>query len=105
MPKIITANHLAAGDVVFLAENGWTPHVDRALVALDDAALAPLERRAAEAEAAVLRYLDKVAEAWQRMERAGITRIDQRSRGRALAAERDWVAEAEQCALLRHQAS
>lgn len=52
MPKIITANHLAAGDVVFLAENGWTPHVDRALVALDDAALAPLERRAAEAEAA-----------------------------------------------------
>lgn len=56
-------------------------------------------------ESAVLRYLDKVAEAWQRMERAGITRIDQRSRGRALAAERDWVAEAEQCALLRHQAS
>lgn len=56
-------------------------------------------------EAAVLRYLEKVAESWKRMEAAGITRIDHRSRGRALAAERDWAAEAEQCALLRHQAS
>ena len=51
-------------------------------------------------EAAVLRYLDKVAEAWQRMERAGIERIDRRGKG----AERDWRAEAEQCALLRKQA-
>lgn len=52
MPRIITANHLAAGDVVFLAENGWTPLVDRALVAEDDPALAVLEARAKEAEAA-----------------------------------------------------
>lgn len=52
MPKIITANHLAVGDVVFLGHNGWTPNVDRALVADDDAALARLEIRAAEAEAA-----------------------------------------------------
>jgi hypothetical protein len=52
MPRIITANHLAAGDVVFLAENGWTPHVDRAQVAEDDAALAALEARAKAAEAA-----------------------------------------------------
>jgi len=52
MPRIVTANHLAAGDVVFLGENGWTPHVNRALVAEDEAALAALERRAAQAEAA-----------------------------------------------------
>ena len=51
MPKIITANHLIGGDVVFLAENGWTPNVDRALVADDDTALAALEARATEAEA------------------------------------------------------
>jgi sulfite reductase (NADPH) hemoprotein beta-component len=51
MPRIITANHLIGGDVVFLAENGWTPHVDRALVADDEAALAILEKRAADAEA------------------------------------------------------
>ncbi len=52
MPRIVTANHLAAGDVVFLAENGWTPNVDLALVADDEATLAVLERRAAAAEAA-----------------------------------------------------
>jgi ABC-type nitrate/sulfonate/bicarbonate transport system substrate-binding protein len=50
MAKIITANHLIGGDVVFLAENGWTPNVDRAVVANDAAALAALEARAAEAE-------------------------------------------------------
>lgn len=51
MPQIITANHLAGGDVVFLADNGWTPNVDRAVVAEDKAALGALEARAAEAEA------------------------------------------------------
>jgi len=50
MAKIITANHLIGGDVVFLAENGWTPNVDRAVVADDDAALATLDQRAADAE-------------------------------------------------------
>jgi hypothetical protein len=50
MPRIITANHLIGGDVVFLAENGWTPNVDRALVADDEVELAALEARAAEAE-------------------------------------------------------
>jgi hypothetical protein len=52
MPRIVTANHLAAGDVVFLAENGWTPNVDLALVAEDEAGVAGLEARAAAAEAA-----------------------------------------------------
>ncbi len=52
MPRIVTANHLAAGDVVFLAENGWTPNVDLASVAEDEAGVAGLEARAAEAEAA-----------------------------------------------------
>lgn len=52
MPKIVTANHLAAGDVVFLAENGWTPLVDRAVVAEDEATLAEIEARAQAAEAA-----------------------------------------------------
>jgi hypothetical protein len=52
MPRIVTANHLAAGDVVFLAENGWTSNVDLALVAEDEAGVAGLEVRAAEAEAA-----------------------------------------------------
>lgn len=52
MSKIITANHLVVGDVVFLAEDGWTPVVDRAVVADDDAALQPLLARAAEAEEA-----------------------------------------------------
>ncbi len=51
MPEIITANHLIGGDVVFLAENGWTPNVDRATVAEDEATRAALEARAAEAEA------------------------------------------------------
>jgi len=51
MARIITANHLIGGDVVFLAENGWTPHVDRAVVADDDATLNALEARAADAEA------------------------------------------------------
>ncbi len=51
MPRIITANHLIGGDVVFLAENGWTPNVDRAVVADDDTTLAALEARAADAEA------------------------------------------------------
>ena len=51
MPRIITANHLIGGDVVFLAENGWTPNVDRAVVADDDTTLAALEARASEAEA------------------------------------------------------
>jgi hypothetical protein len=50
MPRIITANHLIGGDVVFLADNGWTPNVDRALVADDEGELAALEARAAEAE-------------------------------------------------------
>jgi hypothetical protein len=52
MAKIITANHLIVGDVVFLAEDGWSPNVDRALVADDAAALEALEHRAAAAEAA-----------------------------------------------------
>lgn len=52
MSKIITANHLVVGDVVFLAEDGWTPVVDRAVVADDDAALQQLLARAAEAEEA-----------------------------------------------------
>ena len=51
MPEIITANHLIGGDVVFLAENGWTPNVDRATVAEDEATRAALEARASEAEA------------------------------------------------------
>ncbi len=51
MPRIVTANHLAAGDVVFLAGNGWTPNVDLASVADDEATLAVLEQRAAAAEA------------------------------------------------------
>jgi len=51
MSKIITANHLIGGDVVFLAENGWTPNVDRASVADDDDTLAALAARAADAEA------------------------------------------------------
>jgi hypothetical protein len=51
MPRIITANHLIGGDVVFLAENGWSPNVDRALVADDETTLATLEKRAADAEA------------------------------------------------------
>jgi hypothetical protein len=51
MAKIVTANHLAAGDVVFLAENGWTPNVDLAVVADDEVGVARLEQRAAEAEA------------------------------------------------------
>ena len=51
MAKIVTANHLAAGDVVFLAENGWSPNVDLAVVADDAAGVARLEQRAAEAEA------------------------------------------------------
>lgn len=52
MPKIVTANHLAAGDVVFLAENGWTPNVDLAVVAEDDSSLALMEARGQAAEAA-----------------------------------------------------
>lgn len=52
MSKIITANHLVVGDVVFLAEDGWTPVVDRAVVADDDAALEQLLARASEAEEA-----------------------------------------------------
>lgn len=52
MPKIITANHLVVGDVVFLAEDGWTPVVDRAVVADDDDALQQLLAWAAQAEAA-----------------------------------------------------
>lgn len=52
MSKIITANHLVVGDVVFLAEDGWTPVVDRAVVADDDTALQQLLARAAEAEEA-----------------------------------------------------
>ncbi len=52
MSKIITANHLVVGDVVFLAEDGWTPVVDRAVVADDDTALQQLLARAAEAEQA-----------------------------------------------------
>jgi len=52
MAKIITANHLIVGDVVFLTEDGWSPNVDRACIADDEAALASLEARAAEAEAA-----------------------------------------------------
>jgi hypothetical protein len=52
MPKIVTANHLAAGDVVFLAESGWTPNVDLALVADDETVLAEIEARAQAAEAA-----------------------------------------------------
>ena len=51
MAKIITANHLIVGDVVFLTEDGWSPNVDRAVVADDDTALATLEARAAAAEA------------------------------------------------------
>jgi hypothetical protein len=50
MPRIFTANHLIGGNVVFLAESGWTPNVDRALVAEDAATLTTLEQRAAEAE-------------------------------------------------------
>ena len=52
MAKIITANHLIVGDVVFLTEDGWSANVDRACVAEDEAALATLEQRAAAAEAA-----------------------------------------------------
>lgn len=52
MAKIITANHLIVGDVVFLTEDGWSANVDRACVADDDAALAVLEERAAAAAAA-----------------------------------------------------
>jgi hypothetical protein len=52
MAKIITANQLIAGDVVFLTEDGWSALVDRACVAEDDVALAALEARAAAAEAA-----------------------------------------------------
>jgi sulfite reductase (NADPH) hemoprotein beta-component len=52
MAKIITANHLIVGDVVFLTADGWSPDVDRACVADDDAALASLEVLAAAAEAA-----------------------------------------------------
>jgi hypothetical protein len=52
MPKIVTANHLAAGDVVFLAESGWTPNVDLALVADDEATLAEMEARGQAAEEA-----------------------------------------------------
>ncbi len=52
MAKIITANHLIVGDVVFLTEDGWSPNVDRALVADDGPALGALEQRAAAAEAA-----------------------------------------------------
>lgn len=54
MAKIITANHLIVGDVVFLTEDGWSPNVDRALVADDAAALEALEKRAAAAETANL---------------------------------------------------
>jgi hypothetical protein len=52
MAKIITANHLVVGDVVFLTEDGWSPNVDRAAVAEDDDALAALVARANAAEAA-----------------------------------------------------
>ena len=52
MAKIITANHLVGGDVVFLAEDGWTPNVDRAVVACDEATLDALEARATAAAAA-----------------------------------------------------
>jgi len=50
-PRIVTANRLADGSVVFLAEAGrWSPELSEAVAAPDEARLAPL---LAEAERAV----------------------------------------------------
>lgn len=50
--KILTANDLKSGQVVFLAEDGsWTPIAKEARVALDDAAAKELAQQGARAEA------------------------------------------------------
>jgi hypothetical protein len=53
--KALTANLLRGGTVVFLDRTGaWSPAVDRAVVALEPDAVAALEQRGREAEAANL---------------------------------------------------
>ena len=51
--KILTASLLRGGTVVFLARNGrWSDHIHEAAVALEPVAVAALETRGHEAEAA-----------------------------------------------------
>ena len=50
LPAIVMANHLLEGDVVFLAESGWTLDPSKARVAYDSEtadAMSTIERRAA----------------------------------------------------------
>ncbi|MGD8326299.1 MAG: DUF2849 domain-containing protein [Sphingomonadales bacterium] len=52
MAKILTANDLKSGQVVFLAEDGsWTPIAKEARVALNDAVTEELAQQGARAEA------------------------------------------------------
>ena len=52
MAKILTANDLKSGQVVFLAEDGsWTPIAKEARIALDDGAAEDLAQIGARAEA------------------------------------------------------
>jgi hypothetical protein len=51
--KVLTASLLRGGSVVFLARNGrWSDAIDHAAVALEPVAMAALEARGREAEAA-----------------------------------------------------
>ena len=49
--KILTANRLDNGLVVYLGENGWSPDIDAACRALDDDTAAALDYRGRQAAA------------------------------------------------------
>ncbi|MCB2052872.1 MAG: DUF2849 domain-containing protein [Geminicoccaceae bacterium] len=69
--RVLTANHLASGDVVYLAADGWTPLLRDALIASDAAAEACLLGRAArdeEADIVVDPYLVEVEHSAGRIE-------------------------------------
>lgn len=61
LPLILTANELQDGDVVYFDGAGWSPRIEDALVAGDDAAAILLEQRLASDIAIVEPFLATVA--------------------------------------------